>query len=174
MPDAAQVRLITVPELDIVRDLALQIWPKCYRRTVAPDLIDTMVSSLFDIDTLEDDMCRRGHVYWVVRAGRVDVGFASAHMEGNRIWISKLAILPDFRGYGLASQLIRAVQAFYAPAHEVVICVHKDHEQAVDFCLKSGFSIAHETPSHLDQYGFTDYVMRKDLRRAAVSEVYAA
>ena len=157
-------RLIEIDDLEIVRNLALLIWPKTYNRQVSPDQIDSLVSALFDIDAMEADMSMRGHKFWVMRVGHADVGFVAAHLEGTRIWITKLCVLPDFRGFGLANMLIRTVQTHFAPARDLVICVHKDHGKAVDFCLKSGFSIDREIPSDLSQFGFTDYVMHKDLR----------
>ncbi len=164
MPYTPLTRQITLAELEIVRDLALQIWPKCYRRTIAPDQIDEMVSALFDLDSLETDMSERGHIYWVVRVGQRDVGFASAHIEGSRVWITKLYVLSDYRGFGLGKTLIQAVQDFFAPARHLALCVHKDHATAVDFCLRSGFNIDCEIPFSLGTYGFTDYLMHKDLR----------
>ena len=156
-----QARPISADELDIVRDLALQIWPKAYRASISPDRIDSLASEIFDIDKLEEDIMLRGHVFFVMRVGRVDVGFCAAHLEGTRIWVSKLCILPDFRGFGLAKALIEAAQDHFAPAQDLVICVHKDHDPAVNFCLRSGFKIAREIPS---EYGdLTDYVMHKTL-----------
>jgi ribosomal protein S18 acetylase RimI-like enzyme len=152
-----QTRPISVSELDIVRDIAMQVWPKSYRASIPPDQIDSMISQAFDPDKLVVDIMQRGHVFFVIRAGRVDVGFCSAHLEGTRIWITKLCVLPDFRGFGLGKALIRAAQAHFAPAHDIVMCIHKDHDPAVNFCLRSGFKIAREIPSELD--GLTDYVM---------------
>ncbi|MGZ3297453.1 MAG: GNAT family N-acetyltransferase [Asticcacaulis sp.] len=163
MPYTPQIRQIKLAELEIVRDLALQIWPKCYRSIIAPDQIDQMLSTLFDLDTLEADITRRGHVYWVIRVGHLDVGFASAHMDGSRVWLTKLYVLADYRGFGLGKALIRAAQRHFSPAAHMSVCVHKEHDAAVDFCLRSGFSIDREIPFSLGAYGFTDYVMRKDL-----------
>ncbi len=164
MPYTPHIRQISLAELEIVRDLALQIWPKCYRRLIAPDQIDEMLAALFDLDALETDMSDRGHIYWVVRCGQRDVGFASAHVEGTRVWITKLYVLEDYRGFGLGKALIHAVQDFFAPAQHLAICVHKEQPTAVDFCLRSGFNIDREIPFHLGTYGFTDYLMHKDLR----------
>ena len=116
MPYSPHVRPIGLAELEIVRDLALQIWPKCYRSIIAPDHIDSMLSALFDLDTLEEDMTERGHVYWVIHVGHRDVGFISAHQDDSRIWITKLYVLSDYRGFGLGKTLIRAAQDYFAPA----------------------------------------------------------
>jgi ribosomal protein S18 acetylase RimI-like enzyme len=161
MTPMPQTRPVTVSELDIVRDLAMQIWPKSYRASVPPDQIDSLVSQTFDLDRLEDDIMQRGHVYFVMYVGRIAVGFCSAHLESTRIWITKLCVLPDFRGFGLGKALIRAAQDYFAPAEDVVMCIHKDHDPAVNFCLRSGFKIAREIPSELG--GLTDYVMHKHM-----------
>ena len=164
MPYSPHIRQISLAELEVVRELALVIWPKCYRRLIAPDQIDEMVSALFDLDTLEADMSERGHTYWVVRVGSRDVGFVSAHVEGARVWITKLYVLEDYRGFGLGKAMIHAVQAYFSPAQHLALCVHKEQAVAVDFCLRSGFNIAREIPFSLGTYGFTDYLMHKDLR----------
>ncbi len=173
MPNTPNSRAISLEELDVVRHLALQIWPKSYRSTIAPDQIDSWVSHLFDIDTLEEDMTVRGHKYWVMQTGRCDVGFVSAHRQDDRVWITKLSILPEFRGFGLARALIETVQSHFHGARDVVICVHKTHVAAVDFCLKAGFCIDREITSDI-AYGFTDYVIRKDLHQILGREVRAA
>ena len=168
-----QTRPISVSELDIVRDLAMLIWPKSYRASVPPDQIDNLVSQTFDFDRLEDDIMHRGHVYFVIRVSRVDVGFCSAHLEGTRIWITKLCVMADFRGFGLGKALIQAVQDYFAPAEDVVMCIHKDHDPAVNFCLRSGFKIAREIPSEWD--GLTDYVMHKQMPQPQnQTQMYAA
>ena len=164
MPYAPRTRAISLAELEIVRDLALQIWPKCYRHMIAPDHIDEMLAALFDLDTLEADMIQKGHTYWVVHVGHRDVGFASAHLEGSRVWITKLYVLQDYRGFGLGKALIQAVQDYFSPAQAMSVCVHKDQDMAVDFCLRRGFTVDREIPFELGNYGFTDYVMNKDLR----------
>ena len=156
-------RLIAAEELEIVHDLAMQIWPKCYRRAIAPTQIDELASALFDLDRLRDDMdC--GESFWIVRVGDHDVGFISARLDGAVIRISRLYVLPDYRGYGLGKTLVRAAQDHFGPAQRLAVRVNKDHETSVDFCLRSGFAIAREIPTQLGQYGFTHYEMHKDLR----------
>ncbi len=168
MPNTPSTRPISLSELDIVRDIALQIWPKVYRAHVAPDQIDSLLSSLFDIERMEDEM-DAGHRTFLMRVGRVDVGFVTAYSEGNRIWINKLAVLPDFRGFGLARQMIKTVQDAFAPADDLVICVHKDHIDAVEFLRRSGFAVACEIPSPVEMSGLVDYVMRKPLREGQLA-----
>lgn len=49
------------------------------------------------------------------------VGVAIAQFEGRRGWISRLAILPDYRGIGLASDLIEACERFLGKYGEELV-----------------------------------------------------
>lgn len=155
-------RLISAEELDIVHDLAMQIWPKCYKRAIAPTQIDELASALFDLDRLEDAM-DGGESFWVVRVGDNDVGFISARLDGAYIRISRLYVLPDYRGFGLGKLLVQAAQDHFGPAQHLAVLVNKDHDASVDFCLRAGFAIDREIATQVGQYGFTHYVMHKDL-----------
>jgi len=164
MSYSPRCRLITADELDIVHDLAMQIWPKCYKRAIAPDHIDELASALFDMDRLEEDMLEGGETFWIVSVGGRDVGFISARLDGAFIRISRLYVLNDYRGFGLGKTLVRAAQDHFGPAQHLAVHVNKDHETSVDFCLRAGFAIAREVATQVGAYGFTHYEMHKDLR----------
>ncbi|MBW8882916.1 MAG: GNAT family N-acetyltransferase [Asticcacaulis sp.] len=147
MPNISQVRTISIDELDDVRNLAMQIWPKHHRSHIAPGDMDSTISALFDLDQMEADMRDGGHAHFIVRVGRVDVGFCSAHLEGSRIWVTHLYVMQDFRGHGLGKSLIRAAQEHFAPARDLVLFVHKNERSSVEFCLRSGFAVQREISS---------------------------
>ena len=174
MPNISQVRTISIDELDVVRDLAMQIFPKCHRARIAPGDMDSTLSSLFDLDEMEENMRERGHAHFVVRVDRSNVGFASAHLEGARIVVTHLYVMADFRGFGLGKALIRAVQDHFAPARDLVLFVHKDEHASVDFCLRSGFAVQREISSQFGGYAFADYQMHKYINPASSRVVQAA
>ncbi|ESQ74974.1 GNAT family N-acetyltransferase [Asticcacaulis sp. AC402] len=163
-----QIRRIGVDELEIVRELALVIWPKCYRNIIAPDRVDAMLAVLYAAENLEDEMIRQGHVFWVVRYGDLDVGYASAYKEGDRLWLKKLYVRDDHRGLGLGKALIQAALDHFqadrissSPPVELALYVNKDNTPAIDYYLRSGFQVEAEVPVQMGPYGFTDYVMHK-------------
>ena len=53
MARTVRIRRIDVDELEIVRELALIIWPKCYRNIIGPDRVDAMLAVLYATDNLE-------------------------------------------------------------------------------------------------------------------------
>jgi ribosomal protein S18 acetylase RimI-like enzyme len=54
--------------------------------------------------------------------GETMLGMAIASYDGRRGWINRMAVHPEYRGRGLAGQLIRECEAFLESQGAVVIC----------------------------------------------------
>lgn len=159
----ARVRRIGVDELEIVRELALMIWPKCYRNIIGPDRVDAMLAVLYATDALEREMLEQGHVFWIVRYGDLDVGYGSAYREGDRLWLKKLYVRDDHRGLGLGKALIEAAIAHFGSptTRDLALYVNRDNTPAIDYYLRSGFQVEAEVPVTMGPYDFTDFIMQK-------------
>jgi ribosomal protein S18 acetylase RimI-like enzyme len=162
MARTVRIRRIGVDELEIVRELALIIWPKCYRNIIGPDRVDAMLAVLYSTDNLEQEMVGQGHIFWIVRVNEMDVGYASAYVEGDRLWLKKLYVRDEFRGLGLGKALIEAALDHFT-ARELALYVNKDNTPAINYYLRSGFQVEAEVPVQMGPYEFTDYVMQRKL-----------
>jgi ribosomal protein S18 acetylase RimI-like enzyme len=162
MARTVRIRRIGVDELEIVRELAQIIWPKCYRNIIGPDRVDAMLAVLYATDNLEREMLADGHVFWIVRVNGLDVGYASAYTDGNRLWLKKLYVRDEFSGLGLGKALIEAALGHFS-AEELALYVNKDNTPAINYYLRSGFQVEAEVPVQMGPYEFTDYVMQRAL-----------
>ena len=159
-----RIRRIGVDELEIVRELAQIIWPKCYRHIIGPDRVDAMLAALYSVDALEREMLDHGHVFWVVRYGPLDVGYASAYRDGGRLWLKKLYVRDDHRGLGLGKLLIETAMQHFAvpePASDMALYVNRDNAPAIDYYKRSGFQVEAEVPVQMGPYAFTDFIMQR-------------
>jgi len=159
----SSVRRIGVDELEIVRELALVIWPKCYRNIIGPDRVDAMLAVLYATEALEREMLEQDHVFWVVRYGDTDVGYASAYRADERLWLKKLYVRDDHRGLGLGKALIEAALAHFQSQaiQDMALYVNRDNTPAINYYLRSGFQVEAEVPVTMGPYDFTDIVMQK-------------
>jgi GNAT superfamily N-acetyltransferase len=160
----AIIRKIGADELEVVRELALAIWPGCYRNIIGPDRVDAMLAVLYATDALEKEMVEHGHVFWVARFDDRDVGYASAYRDGDRLWLKKLYVRDDHRGHGIGKALTdTALEHFGDGARQLTLYVNRDNRPAIDYYLRSGFTIAAEVPVTMGPYDFTDYMMQRDI-----------
>jgi len=109
---------------------------------------------------VHDDL---GHVFWVVSYGDLDVGYASAYRDGDRLWLKKLYVRDDHRGLGLGKALIDAALLHFETdvIQDMALYVNRDNTPAINYCLRSGFQVEAEVPVTMGPYDFTDIVMQK-------------
>ncbi|MCD6250529.1 MAG: GNAT family N-acetyltransferase [candidate division Zixibacteria bacterium] len=74
------------------------------------------------------------------------VGVTIAQYDGRRGWICRLAVDPDFRGLGLAQDLIQKGEEFLAQYGEVVVCalIEELNMPSMDLFEKAGFRCENE------------------------------
>lgn len=163
MPSTPKIQPISLDDLSLVRDLAMVIWPRLYRNVISPVQMDAILSAVFDLDTLEENIEVRGHSYWAVWVAGKPVGFASASFNAGHVSIYKLYVLEDYRGFGLGKAMMQAIVAHYETARTLSLIVPKDHDHGLGFSLKSGFQFGQEVPVRVGGYDLTNYVMQKAL-----------
>jgi ribosomal protein S18 acetylase RimI-like enzyme len=71
---------------------------------------------------IEMEMSRDLCAYFGIFDGDRLVGLTIAQYDGRRGWINRLAVDPDYRGQGLALELIRCGEGFLDQFGEVVVC----------------------------------------------------
>jgi len=158
-----RLRIIKKDELATVRELAMIIWPRLYRKVVSPVQMDAIISALFDLDTLEDDMDERGHVFWVASVGNRPVGFLSAALTDDHIDIHKIYVREDYRGSGVGKALMQAPLDHFPGARHLSLIVPVDHDQGEGFARHSGFEFVRKDPVSIAGYDLTNHVMHKAL-----------
>ncbi|MFT4090048.1 MAG: GNAT family N-acetyltransferase [Asticcacaulis sp.] len=163
MSTTPRLRIIDKEDLATVRELAMIIWPRLYRNVVSPVQMDAIISALFDLDTLEDDMDERGHVFWVATVSNKPVGFLSAALNGDRIDIYKVYVREDYRGSGVGKALMQAPLDHFPSALSLSLIVPVDHDQGEGFARHSGFEFVRKEPISVAGYDLTNYVMHKAL-----------
>lgn len=97
-------------------------------------------------DMIRAEMTRDGCVFIGVFDGDLMVGLTIGQYDGRRGWVSRLAVDPDWRGRGLAVELIEAVEKHLAQYGEVVVCALIEELNTPSMALfeKAGFRCENE------------------------------
>lgn len=161
-----KIRQILSDELEQVRTLAMDIWPRAYRNIIGPDKVDAMLCALYDLEALEKEMSD-GQVFFIARYHDYDVAYASALLVGRCLWLKKLYCRHEFRGLSIGQMLIDQALRTFPSANSLSLNVNKDNEAAIHYYQKHGFSVDAEVPVKMGSFEFTDLIMKKALRIAA-------
>ena len=160
---ALTIRRITTLEIPLVIEMARVVWPACFSFLLSAEQIEAMLDSLYAPDALASDMSDKGHVFWVASMDGADVGFASAYLEDEAVWIRKLYVLPDIQKGGVGKALMRKAVEYFADAKRVALYVNRDNQPAIDCYLHMGFAIVDEVPVTMGPFDFIDYIMTKPI-----------
>lgn len=97
-------------------------------------------------DMIQAEMSREGCAFIGILDGDLIVGVTIAQYDGRRGWISRLAVDPDFRGLGLASELIERCEEHLAQFGEVVVCalIEELNTPSMGLFEKAGFRCENE------------------------------
>ena len=92
---------------------------------------------------IEKKLAQRDGLFFVARLGQSVVGTVMAGYDGHRGWIYSLAVLPDQRGNGIGSRLLRHAEARLAELGciKVNLQIVEGNEAAVGFYERHGYDI---------------------------------
>ena len=74
------------------------------------------------------------------------VGLTIAQYDGRRSWVNRLAVDPDYRGRGLALELIEKCEEFLSQYGELLVCalIEDENTPSMDLFEKAGFVCLNE------------------------------
>jgi GNAT superfamily N-acetyltransferase len=161
------IREATVNDVEIIRQLAAQVWWPTYSPLLEKEQIAYMLGEIYSTEKITDQIKQGTQTYLLLIEEDSPVAFAacSPREENAEIFkLHKLYCLPVTQGKGYGKILIDAViqKVLAAGKHQLELNVNR-HNNAKSFYEKMGFTIAYEEDIPIGPYWMNDYVMRKEL-----------
>ena len=162
------IRLANSADAATIRTLAEAVWWPTYRPILAEPQIQYMLDTLYDLESIRNQVTTGEQTYLLLSEDDKPVGFASysPRKENPAIYkLHKLYCLPETKGRGYGSALLaeveKAVQA--SGIHLLELNVNR-YNPAKGFYEKMGFIIVSEEDIDIGGgYWMNDFVMRKAL-----------
>ncbi len=147
-------------ELQIVAHLAHEIWNEHYPSIIGQNQVDYMLSTLYKIDTLENQLIN-GQEFYIILEKKEIIGFFSVtNMNSNDLFINKLYI--KSRRKGLGYKTLAWIEENY-PNKNTELTVNRQNYQAINFYFKNGFVIKKVADFDIGNgYYMNDFVMKKE------------
>lgn len=158
---------LSMDELQMVQDLAYQIWPSTFATILTEKQIDYMLTWMYSLEKLKS--CHAaGHVFYSVEWKGEAVGFF--HLQKNEpetgdLRIHKLYLLPNLQGTGLGRKMINEIDGLGQKwgLNQLHLNVNR-FNKATQFYLHLGFQIERSEDIDIGEgYLMEDYVLTKSI-----------
>ncbi len=177
-----RVERITIDEVEVLSDLADEIWRECYAGLLSAEQIDYMLAKMYAPDQLRHEIERTQIEYFWLRKmppctaePTATCGFLAFGPDENNdgsLFLHKLYLRADSRGRGLAAAALgwladrasKSSESNEGRCPRISLRVNRGNQRAIRAYQRNGFEISAELCSDIGG-GFVmdDYVMGREL-----------
>ncbi len=159
------IKQATVKDVEIIRQLALEVWWPAYSPILSAEQIAYMLAEIYSAEKITSQIVNQEQTYILLNDNERPVGFAaySPREDNPDVYkLHKLYCLPSTQGKGCGIMLINKIEAEVLSAGKNVLELNVNrYNKALSFYEKMGFVIVYEEDIPVGPYWMNDYVMRK-------------
>lgn len=155
------VPVTTDDDIRIIASIGNTVWRVAYDGIVPKDQIEYMLDRFQSYEAMRDQISS-GYTYLAIVADGRHVGYAGYVPSGDRLFLSKIYILAEYRGRGYSSAVFRhlAEVARAQGLRSVYLTVNRGNERAIGAYRHAGFEIVSSEDNPIgDGFVMNDYVM---------------
>ena len=158
--------LDTPESLQVVRDIAAEVWPKTFAPILPPEQIPYMMNMMYAPEVMEREL-REGYRFAALLVDGEPSGYVSwSPYHGGTAKLHKVYLLTKCHGKGFGRMMLDyASDACRAAGfRRLRLNVNKHNERAIAVYLKNGFETVESVKNDIGGGFFmVDYVMEKTL-----------
>lgn len=138
------MRLLERDELNVVKALANDIWPRVYDYMISQEQISYMLSLMYDLDQLKQQWLD-GVKFVLLEVEGIPQGFAAFEEKENCVFLHKLYLRPEMQGQGFGKKMLQVAIDFAIDSKKsrVELTVNRNNK-FLDFYISQGFQIKEE------------------------------
>lgn len=140
--------------------LAKTIWNQHYRSIIAQEQIDYMLATMYNHQSLLQQMQEKKHLFYFVVADEAVIGFMSVNEQSAGKWfLNKFYIDQTLAAKGIGTAAFEAVIKLHAIKY-IELTVNRQNYKAINFYFKNGFKIKEVADFDIGNgYFMNDFVM---------------
>jgi ribosomal protein S18 acetylase RimI-like enzyme len=162
-----KISIATKNQLEIVNQLAHDIWFIAYNNIISDEQIKYMLNRMYSIKSLEQQLDNK-QVFLLVQEDDIFIGYASYEINSDlnhKTKIHKLYVLPQYQGKGIGNLLIDEISKTAKLNNQSALFLNVNkNNKAVHFYQKVGFATLFSTVIDIgNSYVMDDFVMEKTI-----------
>ena len=156
-------------QIDTLCRIADRVWHLTYDALLPQGQVEYMLDKFQSGHAVKEQMAHQNYQYYLVLCGGESagfVGFAPRYEGREEMFLSKVYLLPEYRGHGAVSKAMAFVeeQARKERLPLIRLTVNKENTHAFEVYRHYGFQVADKVETDMGSgYVMDDYIMVKTL-----------
>lgn len=157
-----QLKLATQVDIDMIQNLAQEIWNAHYIDIIGKEQVDYMLTKMYDTESLTKQMTIDNHEFYLIHVDDHFIGFVSTSTNNEKdYFIHKFYIQQNKAAKGLGTNALSLLTSKFKPT-SFTLTVNRQNYKSINFYFKNGFVIDHVADFEIgDGYVMNDFVMKK-------------
>ena len=164
-----KIEMVRVEDDESIQKLskiADEVWHQHFSTILSPEQIDYMVDKFQSVKAMTEQMRSSGYEYYFIEVDGITVGYTGIRPEEEKLFLSKLYILKQYRGKQYASHAFKFLKEICKERglHAIWLTVNRYNYDTIHIYEKKGFQTIRTQVSDIGN-GFVmdDYVMELKL-----------
>ena len=159
-------QVVTKEQIKILADTANIVWHDAFRKILSLKQIEYMIEKFQSFNALTEAINKNNYKYFFIKAGNIIAGYIGVKEENDKLFLSKLYILKEYRGKQIASKAFVFIESFAKEKHlkSVWLTVNRNNNHAIEVYKHKGFVVTRTQVADIGN-GFVmdDYIFEKTL-----------
>ncbi|UPT78561.1 GNAT family N-acetyltransferase [Sulfurovum sp. XGS-02] len=158
-------KVSTKEQLSTIEDLAYEIWYEHYTPIIGKYQVEYMLKKFQSVKVMMEQI-KNGSLYFLILDNNIPLGYMSAELLSETLFLSKLYVTEEKRGKGYGRRMIAHLEGLAKEMNlnNISLTVNKYNTQSIAMYKKVGFVISGSVVKDIGE-GFImdDYQMEKRL-----------
>lgn len=164
--DLSFMPVISKEQISHLAGIANQVWHEHFISILSMDQIDYMVDKFQSVPAITDQIENQSYQYFLLDINGVCIGYTGIKPDGDKLFLSKLYLLKEYRGKGYASQAFEFLEGLCLGMgwNTIWLTVNRFNDNTIKVYEKKGFETIRTQVADIGN-GFVmdDYIMEKRL-----------
>lgn len=159
-------KVISEKDIKELASIANEVWHQHFATILTLDQIDYMVEKFQSEHAMTKQINSDGYEYYFLQLDGKNIGYTGIREDEDKLFLSKLYILKEYRGNGYSSRAFEFLQSICKERglHAIWLTVNRYNDHTIEVYKKKGFKILRTQVADIGNgYVMDDYIMEKDL-----------
>ena len=159
-------KVVTEEQIRILAQVADIVWHDAFKDIITLDQIEYMIEKFQSFNALSEAINKNSYEYYFIKIDNNIAGYTGIKAENEKLFLSKLYILKEYRGKQLASKAFDFIENLAKGKNlkAVWLTVNRNNNHAIEVYKHKGFVVTRTQVADIGN-GFVmdDYIFEKKI-----------